>query len=268
MAASLPQNEEALLAVKGIGKAKVRKYGKGVLEILARWRMELEVETNAGVVGEPELEELEVVPTVPEHSSSLPMIYTIGYAGLAIERFIEILKSKGIEVVADLRSQPYSKGEPAYSHDPLKAFLESAGLLYVFLGKELGARREESECYLDGVARYDLIEKTPAFADGLDRLRKGAAKYRIVLFCAEKDPLTCHRAILVGRLLAAEGYPMTHLSADESEEDQDSLEGRLLQEEGKSSREIDFESGNLKLREQLLAEAFGERAECMAYRRK
>jgi hypothetical protein len=61
---------------------------------------------------------------------------------------------------------------------------------------------------------------------------------------------------------------MTHLSADGSEENQESLEGRLLQEEGKASEEIDFGSGNLKLREQLLAEAFGERAERMAYRRK
>jgi len=167
-----------------------------------------------------------------------------------------------------LRSQPYSKREPAYSRDPLKAFLESAGLLYVFLGKELGARREESECYLDGVARYDLIEKLPAFADGLDRLRKGSAKYRIALLCAEKDPLTCHRAILVGRLLAVGGYPMTHLSADGSEEDQESLETRLMQEEGKASGEIDFESGNLKTRDQLLRESYAARAESMAYREK
>ncbi|MBT7740281.1 MAG: DUF488 domain-containing protein, partial [Opitutae bacterium] len=117
-----------------------------------------------------------------------------------------------------------------------------------------------------GVARYELIDKTSAFADGLDRLRKGSAKYRIALFCAEKDPLTCHRAILVGRLLAAEGYPMTHLSADGSEEDQESLENRLLQEEGKSSKEIDFESGNLKPREQMLGECYTARAESMAYR--
>jgi ATP-dependent DNA helicase RecQ len=268
MAASLPQNEEALLAVKGIGQAKVRKYGKGVLEILARWRIELEVEPNAGTVDEAEFDKWEVIPSVPENSSSLPMIYTIGYAGLAIERFIEILKAKGIEAVADLRSQPYSKREPAYSRDPLKAFLESAGLLYVFLGKELGARREESECYLDGIARYDLIEQIPAFADGLGRLRKGAGTYRIALLCAEKDPLTCHRAILVGRLLAAEGYPMTHLSADGSEEDQESLETRLMQEEGKASGEIDFESGNLKPRDQMLGECYTARAENMAYREK
>ena len=228
--------------------------------------MELEVEPNGGTVDVAELEELQMIPTEPETSPALPMIFTIGYAGLAIERFIEILKSKGIEAVADLRSQPYSKREPAYSRDPLKAFLESVGLLYVFLGKELGARREESECYLDGVARYDLIEKTSAVADGLDRLRKGAGKYTIALLCAEKDPLTCHRALLVGRLLAAEGYPMTHLVADGSEEDQESLETRLMQEEGKASGEIDFGSGNLKPRDQMLGECYTGRAESMACR--
>jgi len=59
---------------------------------------------------------------------------------------------------------------------------------------------------------------------------------------------------------------MTHLSADGSEEDQESLENRLLQEEGKSSKEIDFESGNLKPRDQMLGECYTGRAESMACR--
>ena len=61
---------------------------------------------------------------------------------------------------------------------------------------------------------------------------------------------------------------MTHLYADGSEEDQESLETRLLQEEGKSSDEIDFESGNLKPRDQMLGECYTARAENMAYREK
>jgi hypothetical protein len=61
---------------------------------------------------------------------------------------------------------------------------------------------------------------------------------------------------------------MTHLSADGSEEDQESLEARLLQEEGKSSEEIDFETGNLKPRGQMLGECYTARAERMAYREK
>ncbi|MBT5910975.1 MAG: hypothetical protein HOH25_14365 [Opitutae bacterium] len=39
-----------------------------------------------------------------------------------------------------------------------------------------------------------------------------------------------------------------------------------MQEEGKSSKEIDFESGNLKPREQMLGECYTARAESMAYR--
>ena len=61
---------------------------------------------------------------------------------------------------------------------------------------------------------------------------------------------------------------MSHLSADESEEDQESLETRLMQEEGKGAGEIDFESGNLKPRDQMLGECYTARAESMVYREK
>lgn len=263
LAALLPAGEDELLAVKGIGQAKVDRYGKGVLEILARWRLELEVEPAAGGGAES--------PPKPRAATSKPqspkpVLHTIGYAGLEPERFVEILRGAGVEAVADLRSQPHSQHLPAYSQDVLKATLRAAGLLYVYLGKELGARREEEEAYAGELARYDLVEKLPAFAAGLDRLRKGAAGYRIALLCAEKDPLTCHRALLVGRVLAREGYVLRHLRPDGSAEEQADLEERLLREEGKESGEIDFETGALKPRETLLEEAYQARAERAAYR--
>lgn len=261
MAALLPANKEELLAVKGIGQSKVDRYGKGVLEILANWRLELDVEEPAEVA-------VQVVDDPPPNPQpEKPVLHTIGYEGLEPESFVSILRSVGVEALADLRSQHHSQDMPAYSQDALKVALKAAGLLYVFLGKELGACREEDEAYDGDLARYDLIETLPAFTTGLDRLRKGADGYRIALLCAHKDPLNCHSTLLVSRILYREGYVFRHLLPDGSVQEQAELEERLLREEGKGAGEINFETGALKARETLLEEAYQARTERTAYRR-
>ena len=101
------------------------------------------------------------------------------------------------------------------------------GLQYVFLGRDLGARREEQGCYVDGQARYDLVAKTAAFAEGLQRVLKGLANYRVALLCAENDTLTCHRTILVCRHLRGQGFAIQHIHADGSLESHEAAEERL-----------------------------------------
>ncbi len=155
-------------------------------------------------------------------------VLTIGYASLPIDRFIGLLRLHRIDVVADVRSQPHSRYMPEYSHDRLKRALENSFIRYVFMGKELGARREEPECYLDGKVSYDLVGRTPAFREGISRLEEGAKSYRIALLCAEKDPLNCHRALLVSRELWRRGMDVKHIIHDGSLESHKDLERRLL----------------------------------------
>jgi uncharacterized protein (DUF488 family) len=97
---------------------------------------------------------------------------------------------------------------PMVGPQPLRA----GGIRYAFLGRELGARTEDRSCYVGGKVQYDLLARTPLFQSGLDRIAHGRGKYRIALLCAERDPLTCHRAILVSRHLAARGIPIWHIS--------------------------------------------------------
>jgi len=156
------------------------------------------------------------------------MIFTIGHSDHTMERFVDLLHRNGISAIADVRSMPYSRFAPRFNQDQLNAALKADKIHYVFLGGELGARRSEPECYQDGKARYELIVRTPRFQRGLARLREGSQTGRVAMMCAEKDPLTCHRAILICRHLRSSGMPISHILEDGRTETQAAMEDRLL----------------------------------------
>jgi uncharacterized protein (DUF488 family) len=76
-------------------------------------------------------------------------LFTIGHSNHTIEAFIELLQQHGISVLADVRSHPYSRHLPHFSASALKAALVEAKIRYVFLGKELGARPDNPNCYVE-----------------------------------------------------------------------------------------------------------------------
>ena len=125
-----------------------------------------------------------------------------------------------MSAVADVRSSPYSKYVPQFSKENLQHLLREAGIGYGFLGRELGARREEESCYADDQARYALIAQLPIFRAGLDRILSESEDHAIALMCSEADPLACHRAVLVCRELIKlrPGLRVTHILPDASGE--------------------------------------------------
>lgn len=156
------------------------------------------------------------------------MIFTVGHSTNTFERLASLLKLHQVTAVADVRSQPYSRINPQFNREPLKKALREGGLSYVFLGAELGARSTDPSCYIDGRVQYDLLAKTGLFQRGLERLQKGMAKHRIAIMCAEKEPLVCHRTILVSRHLRDRGISVAHILENGTLEDHDSAVDRLL----------------------------------------
>ncbi len=156
-------------------------------------------------------------------------LYTIGHSTHTLDVFLDMLARHGVQVVADVRSQPYSRLE-YFNREPLKRALTTRGIRYVFLGRELGARREEQECYLEGQAVYERVASLPAFQEGLARLLTGLAQYSVALLCAEREPLDCHRTILVCRMLRKNGISISHILADGTLEKHEDLERRLVRE--------------------------------------
>lgn len=140
------------------------------------------------------------------------MIYTIGYAGTEIERFVEILKEKKIKFLIDVRSVPYS--HQFWRFDELNIFhaLEKHGIFYQNWKNEFGARQENRNFYSAGVLDFEKFAMSEEFRHGISKL-KGLKDENVCLMCAEIDPINCHRAILCARNLADCGFEIVHIIA-------------------------------------------------------
>jgi len=192
-------------------------------------------------------------------STSTNSVYTIGHSTHSAEVFLALLRQHGVEAVADVRSSPFSRFNPQFNRELLEQFLKANGIRYVFLGKELGARSEDRSCYLDGRVQYGRLAQTPLFQSGLDRVLQGAAKYRVALMCAEKEPLECHRTLLVARALAERGQPVLHIHADGHLESHEAAMERLLDVTGLPKEDL------FRSRQELLAEALARQEQQVAY---
>ena len=158
-------------------------------------------------------------------------LFTIGHSRHSFSHFLELLKRHQISAICDVRSTPYSQLCPHFNREPLRQELKLHNIAYVFLGEELGGRSSDASCYdTDGRVRYDRIADTDTFRQGLSRVREGMKKYRIALMCTEKDPLTCHRTILICRHLCRErDLSVLHILEDGQTESYEESELRLLQ---------------------------------------
>lgn len=154
-------------------------------------------------------------------SIKTPTIKTIGHSNHPIERFVDLLTAGGVQVVVDVRSMPYSRRFPQFGKERLAKSLDEAGIGYRHEGAALGGKPPSGGSYDDLAAR-------PDFAQALDRLTAATAGTTLCLMCAEKEPLDCHRTVLVSRRLAERGVAVEHLLADGGSRPHAEIEETLL----------------------------------------
>ena len=155
-------------------------------------------------------------------------LYTIGHSTHLLAQFLDLLVQHRISAICDVRSTPYSRHHPQFNREPLQKELSRYHIAYVFLGEELGARSSDPSCYDAGTVQYHRLAATDAFRQGIERVKKGIQRYRVALMCAEKDPLACHRTILVCRHLKAPEVSIRHILSDGSIEPHEVSEQRLV----------------------------------------
>lgn len=188
-----------------------------------------------------------------------PTIFTIGHSTHSLPRFVELLRMHGVTAVADIRSSPHSRVRPEFSREPLRKALRANGIEYVFLGRELGARSKDQACYEDGRVQYRKIAETDLFRSGLKRVLDGSRTYRIALLCAEREPLACHRTLLVARELEVLGETVQHIHADGHLESQTAALERLLVMLGMDHHDMFWSP------QQLIEEAYARQEQRIAY---
>lgn len=179
-------------------------------------------------------------------------LFTVGHSNLSIEEFIRLLKKHQVNVIADVRSHPYSSYLSHFNRDLLKFELLKAKFKYVFLGDELGARPKDLSCYINNRAVYSKITDSNDFQNGVKRILKGLNKYQIGLMCAEKDPISCHRTILICKYLRQLDIEINHIIDEKTLESHGQLEDRLLDLHG-----FDLQNNKLKVAEILQLDLFG-----------
>jgi uncharacterized protein (DUF488 family) len=189
----------------------------------------------------------------------VPQILTVGHSTHTADLLGELLNGQQIQIVADVRSRPYSRFNPDANRETLAARLKARGLQYVFLGRELGARSEDPACYENGRVQYARLAESLPFKEGLARVIELGAAQRVALLCSEKEPLACHRTLLVARKLVDAGQPVAHLHSDGSLEAHTDAMSRLM-------RELRMPQNDLFVsREDLIAAACAEQEKRIAY---
>jgi uncharacterized protein (DUF488 family) len=186
-------------------------------------------------------------------------VLTVGHSNHALDYFVSLLRRHGVTALADVRSAPFSRFNPQFNKEALALSLKSHGISYAFLGRELGARSDDPSCYEGGRVQYSLLAKTELFRAGLSRVESRSQDHRIALMCAEKEPLECHRTLLVARALDDQGIPVAHILADGTLEAHEATMLRLL-DLVRVPREDLFRS-----RRELLADALERQEDRIAY---
>ena len=195
-------------------------------------------------------------------------IYTIGYTGFSLDEFVQKLKSVGISVVIDVRSSPYSERYADYNRDNLESMLVSNKIYYRNYVKEFGARQENRSFYSEeGYLDFEVFAKSEQFLSGVEKIKNSVAKgYKVAFLCAEKEPVQCHRTILVARAFHKLGYDVVHLKPNNVSLNHCEIETQLLNMYFPNRYQQDIFSTNVKTDEEYLLDAYRMQNRKIGYR--
>ena len=199
------------------------------------------------------------------------ILYTIGHSTQTIEEFLELLKQHGINCIVDVRSVPYSQFASQFNEDNIKQALKQEGVAYIRMSKEFGARREDPNLYgTDGKVDFEKTAESNDFLSGVSRIKTGLEKgYNIAFMCTEKNPMDCHRCILIGKEFDdIEGIHVENILADGSLISQEAIGKQLLDMYFPNRNQLslfDLETDESNLEEDYLRRAYKKREEEIAY---
>ena len=188
-------------------------------------------------------------------------LYTIGYCRYSPESFLDTMRKHDIGAVVDVRANPYSRTFSFYNQESINKFLRINSIYYLSFAKEFGGRPKDPGLYTDDKLDPEKFVASENFKRGTKRLAEGLGKFNVCLMCAQKDPIICHRAILVShqfRML----YPdvkIIHITPEKLET-QAELDRRVLAKFHKGQAKL-LGSGGPEAKKQEFMDAYAMQLE-------
>lgn len=151
-------------------------------------------------------------------------LFTFGHGTLPVERFSELLASRNVRRLVDVRSFPGSRRNPQFGRETMAAWLSDAGVTYEW-EQRLGGRRHKVTEHSRNVAwrveafrSYADWMETDEFKAGLHTLTELPAAQdeggETAYMCSETVWWRCHRRLLSDHLVLVEKIPVFHLMHD------------------------------------------------------
>lgn len=197
------------------------------------------------------------------------LLYTIGHSQHDFEYFCSLLKNNNINYLLDVRSTPYARYAETYNREHLSKLLLGENIIYSYMGKYFGARPANIELYNEeGYLDFEKVAQSNLFIKGMENVVLGLNRgNNIALMCTEKDPIDCHRAILVARAFSLNGVNVTHILPDGKLQTQKELDDRLLDMYFPDRTQLSiFNFNNVISDEENLEMAYKERNREIGYR--
>lgn len=129
----------------------------------------------------------------------------VGYEGLTISEYIQVLRDLQVATLVDVRLNAISR-KPGFSKTRLKGYLADAGIQYLHY-RELGNPKDNRKGFWDdpntdshaqSVNRFkDLILCDDYKVSLLNNLKHMSQCENVALLCYEKEPVKCHRSVLI-----------------------------------------------------------------------
>lgn len=142
-------------------------------------------------------------------------LHTIGHSNVEPDEFVRRLKQFNIEMLIDVRSNPYSLYVPHFKKEEIEHLCKNNGIKYLFLGNLLGGKPKDDSVTDKGTKiNYDRLAEKDYFLSGIDRLLHLTNKYRVCLMCSEGQPDKCHRSLVLGPVLEKTGIEVLHILPD------------------------------------------------------
>ncbi|MBR6478235.1 MAG: DUF488 domain-containing protein [Lachnospiraceae bacterium] len=191
----------------------------------------------------------------------MKQLYTIGHSTYPAEHLLELLRQFEVQYVLDVRSMPYSRYARQYNANEIGPYLKEHGIQYFDMGRYFGARQPERKYYSkEGYLDFEAFRASELFQKGKENVKRGLKENNIALMCTEKNPIDCHRAIMVARGFALDGIPVKHILHDKTSITQEELDAQLLDKYFPDRAQLTlFTMGNEKSEEEYLIEAYRKR---------